>query len=368
MTERCRARSLGLEMGLLPTGPLNAITDVPGVLVGYATLIEGDAVRTGVTAVLPHSDNVFEQKVIAAVHTLNGYGKAMGFEQIREVGTLETPILLCSTLQVGGVADAVVGWLLDHNPELGRSLGTCNPVVGECFDGYLNDARSRPVREEHVRIAIETARAGPVREGNVGAGTGMSGYGFKGGVGTSSRRVGPNDHTVAALVVLNCGERRQLLMAGVPVGQALTNWPTPPGDIGGSIMMLVATDAPLTSLQLARVARRAPLGLARTGAVATHGSGDFVIAFSNAQRQPYRAAASSRSLSQLVNEDEVINELFQATVESVEESVLNALCMAQTMTGRDGHVRHALPLDEVADILRAHGHTGVQSPPVDNRG
>jgi len=217
MTPRCRLRSIGLEIGSLPTGPLNAITDVAGVMVGHATLIEGDSVRTGVTAVLPHSDNLFEHKAIAAVHTLNGYGKAMGFEQIREVGTLEAPILICSTLQVGRVADAVVGWLLDLNPELGRSLGSCNAVVGECFDGYLNDARSRPVHEVHVRVAIESAHAGSVTEGNVGAGTGMSGYGFKGGVGTSSRRVGAGDYSVGSLVVLNCGERRQLLIAGVPV-------------------------------------------------------------------------------------------------------------------------------------------------------
>jgi D-aminopeptidase len=368
MSARCRARSLGLDMGLLPAGPLNAITDVPGVLVGHATLIEGDAVRTGVTAVLPHSDNVFENKVIAATHTLNGYGKAMGFEQIREVGTLEAPILICSTLQVGRVADAVVSWLLDHNPELGRGLGTCNPVVGECFDGYLNDARSRPICEQHVRIAIDEAAAGPVIEGNVGAGTGMSGYGFKGGVGTSSRRVGGGDYTVGALVVLNCGERRQLLVAGVRVGLALADWSAERGGSGGSIIMVVATDAPLSSRQLGRLARRAPLGLGRTGAVATHSSGDFVIAFSTAQRQPHQGSESTRSQSVLVEETGGIDELFQATVEAVEESVLNALSMAQTMVGREGHVRHALPLREVAGILQAHGHANVRYPPLGGMG
>lgn len=357
---RCRAREVGIETGLLTPGPLNAITDVTGVRVGHVTLIERDSVRTGVTAVLPHDGNLFQEKVIAAVHTLNGYGKAMGFEQVREVGTLETPLLLCSTLDVGRVADAVVRWMLEQDPALGRQAGTVSPLVAECFDGYLNDARTPTVQWEQVWAAIENARAGPVAEGNVGAGTGMSGFEFKGGIGTSSRCL-DEEHggfTVGALVCLNCGRRQQLLIRGVPVGQALADWPGDPTPEGGSIIMVLATDAPLDSRQLGRLARRAPLGLARTGAVASHRSGDFVVAFSTAQRMPHHSRELTHTLTMLAEDGEAINRLFQAAVEATEEAIINALCMAETMMGREGHVRYALPLDRVVQLLQTYGRGG----------
>ncbi|MDH7485761.1 MAG: P1 family peptidase [Anaerolineae bacterium] len=380
---RCRAREVGIETGLLSPGPLNAITDVAGVRVGHVTLIEGDSVRTGVTAVLPHDGNLFQEKVIAAVHTLNGYGKAMGFEQVREVGTLETPLLLCSTLDVGRVADAVVRWMLEQNPALGRQAGTVSPLVAECFDGYLNDARTPTVQWEQVWAAIENAQAGPVAEGNVGAGTGMSGFEFKGGIGTSSRRL-DEEHggfSVGALVCLNCGRRQQLLIQGVPVGRALADWPGDPTPDGGSIIMVLATDAPLEARQLGRLARRAPLGLARTGAVASHRSGDFVIAFSTAQRIPTipvgvqglaprvqglapraqgPAPLLTHTLTVLAEDCEALNWLFQAAIEATEEAIINALCMAETMLGREGHVRYALPLDRVVELLQMHGRIGAR--------
>jgi D-aminopeptidase len=350
---------------MLTPGPLNAITDVNGVLVGHATLIEGDSVRTGVTAILPHGDDLFQQKVLAAVHTLNGYGKACGFEQVRELGTLETPLMLCSTLEVGRVASAVVDWLLTLDHELGRSRGSVNPVVAECFDGLLNDTRRRYVQREHVWAALEAARAGPVPEGNVGAGTGMSGFELKGGIGTSSR-VLPHEeggYTIGGLVVLNCGRRLQLQIAGVPVGRALADWPYQPAPETGSIIMVLATDAPLSARQLGRLARRAPLGLARTGAFASHSSGDFVIAFSTAQRVPHSGTGEiTRQLTILAEEAPTVPRLFQAAVEATEEAIINALCMADTLTGRDGNVRHALPLDRLVALLNAHGYVATAKP------
>ncbi len=366
MSGRFRARELGIKTGLLQPGPLNGITDVMGVRVGHVTLIEGKTVRTGVTAVLPHDGDLFHEKVFAAVHTLNGFGKATGFEQVREVGTLEAPVLLCSTLDVGRVADGVVGWVLEHDPEMGKRAGTVSPLVAECFDGYLNDARARTVGPEHVWAAIERAQTGPVAEGNVGAGTGMSGFEFKGGVGTSSRQIGERygSYTVGALVVLNCGRRQQLLVKGVPVGQALADWPGEPAPEGGSIIMVLATDAPLSARQLARVARRAVLGLGRTGAIATHRSGDFVIAFSTAQRVPHREEQLTRTLTVLAEDGRAINWLFQAAVEATEEAIINALCVAETMQGRDDHVRQGLPLDRLVELLYTHGYPSVRLPQV----
>jgi len=353
VSRRCRARELGLPLGLLPTGHLNSITDVSGLRVGHTTLIEGQSIRTGVTAILAHGGNPYHEKVIGAVHTLNGYGKAMGFEQVRELGTLETPLLLCSTLNVGRVADGVVTWMLARNPEIGRSDGSLNPLVAECFDGYLNDSRLLSVRDEHVWAAIDKGREGPVAEGNVGAGTGMSGFGYKGGIGTSSRRVEESSggYTVGAMVVLNCGCREQLLFGGVRVGQLLSRDQADRDSEGGSIIMVLATDAPLSARQLARLARRAPLGLARVGATATHRSGDFVIAFSTSQRVPHHEEGITRQLTVLVESNPTMSRLFQAAVEATEEAILNALCMAETMHGRDGHLRDALPLDQVARLL-----------------
>jgi len=345
---RARLRDLGISPGVLPPGRLNAITDVAGVRVGHVTLIEGDgpqAVRTGVTVVLPHEGNVYLQKVMAAVHTVNGYGKAAGLEQVRELGQIESPIALTNTGSVGLVVDALVAWSFERNPTA-RSV---NVVVGECNDGYLNDIRGQHVRREHVWQAIDAALAGSVAEGNVGAGTGMMCYGFKGGVGSASRQLEAvqGGYTVGALVVANFGARGQLRVDGLPLGRHLLDWDGEPPTIGdsGSIMMLLATDAPLTSRQLLRLAKRAGLGLARTGATGGHGSGDFVIAFSTANRTPLLTRGLTRRIEVLVETGEALNPLFAAAVEATEEAVLNALCAAETLTGRDGHVAHALPLE-----------------------
>ncbi len=362
-----RLRDLGVSPGLLPAGLYNAITDVPGVRVGHVTLIAGEGalrpgqgpVRTGVTAILPHADNLFEEKVIAAVYTFNGYGKATGFEQVRELGVLETPILLTNTLNVGLVSDAVITCMVRENPAIGVTTGTINPVVGECNDGFLNDIQGRHVRAEHVQASIADATAGPVLEGNVGAGTGTACCGFKGGIGTASRTV-ESGYTVGALVQSNFGARRHLMILGVPVGQhfhdrllpgsapALKTEPGP-----GSIMMILATDAPLTARQLHRLAKRAIFGLARTGSVGTNGSGDFVIAFSTANRRLHTPREPVSTVTIIPDEQGIaINDLFLAAIEAVEEAILNSLIAAETLTGRDGHVLYAIPHQELADLLR----------------
>jgi len=359
--ERQRARQLGISPGSLSPGPLNAITDVAGVRVGHVTLNDGDgphAVRTGVTVILPHEGNLYHQKVMAAVHTINGYGKAIGFEQVREFGQIESPIGLTNTVSVGLVADALIAWALRQNPQ----ARSANVVVGECNDGHLNDIRGGHVRREHVWQAVDAAAPGPVAEGNVGAGTGMRCFGFKGGVGTASRRLeaAQGGFTVGALVVANFGQRELLRVDGVPVGRHLADWegesPGPSASADeGSIMMVVATDAPLTGRQLSRLAKRAGLGLARTGSAGGHTSGDFCIAFSTANRTPLVTRGLTRQVEALVETGEAFNPLFQAAVEAVEEAILNALCAAETMTGRDGQVVQALPLDVVRELVKRAG-------------
>ncbi|MEW6723847.1 MAG: P1 family peptidase [Bacillota bacterium] len=365
MANRPRAREIGLTFGDLPPGPRNALTDVPGVRIGQVTIIEGEGalvpgrgpVRTGVTAILPHSGSIFRDKVTAAVHVLNGFGKTIGLAQVAELGNLESPILLTNTLNVPRVADALLDYLIEENPEIGITTGTVNVVVGECNDGYLNDIQGRHVRAEHVRQALAGATDGPVTEGSVGAGTGMSCLGFKGGVGTSSRQVGRDPaFTAGVLVVANFGARRQLIIDGVRVGRELADWQgEPPPGPHGSIMMIVATDAPLSSRQLGRLARRAPLGLARTGSTASHGSGDFVIAFSTTRRYCHRVEDDPSEAPPRCRDDApLLGDLFQAVVDATEEAVINSLFAAETMIGRDGHVRYGLPLDRVADILRKY--------------
>lgn len=364
--KRPRIRDL-VTIGTLPTGLYNAITDVEGVLVGHSTLIRGEGglvpgqgpVRTGVTAILPHGGNLFTEKVTAAVHVINGFGKSVGFAQIEELGSLETPILLTNTLNVGRVSDALVTYMLRSNPEIGVTTGTVNPVVGECNDGYLNDIQGRHVGEAEVLAAIHGARGGEVDEGVVGAGTGMYCFHFKGGVGTSSRVVELEEerYTVGILVVTNFGKRPELTIAGVPVGMELLNWPEEKEgkEDDGSIMIVLATDAPLSSRQLGRLARRVPLGLARTGSIASHGSGDFVIAFSTTQRVPHQAQRHREPWERVLDGDMIMNLLFRATVEAVEEAVLNSLTRAHTVVGRDGHVAHGLPIELVQQILRKYG-------------
>ena len=329
-----RFRDIGVTVGTLETGKNNAITDVEGVLVGHHALHEGESIRTGVTAILPHGGNLFTEKVRAAVHTINGFGKACGFEQVRELGTIETPILLTSTLNVGKVADACIDYMLQDNPTL-RSI---NPLVGECNDGYLNEVQGRYVEAEHVFAAINGATGGAVIEGCAGAGTGTSCYGFKGGIGTASRKTG--DYTVGVLIQTNFGIREELTMCGVPIGYHIEKGDEP--DSGyGSVMIIVATDAPLTSRQLERLAHRVSFGLGRTGTVCHHGSGDFVVAFSTTGIE-----------EAIPDHKQDLNGLFQAVVESVEESVYNALFAAETMIGHRGNRLDALSHDVVRQWLR----------------
>lgn len=378
---RPRAREFGIAPGLLRPGALNAITDVPGVKVGHVTLVSGEGplvpgrgpVRTGVTAVLPHGGNLFRQKVRAYIHVINGFGKAAGIAQVRELGVMETPIVLTNTLSVGTAWDALCGYMLAQNPEIGVSTSTVNPVVAECNDGFLNDIRGRHVKTGHVLEALETAKSGPVEEGNAGAGTGMSCFGFKGGIGTSSRRLaGSLDAKhLGVLVLSNFGNVEDLLVGGVPVGPLMADPQEPPAP-PGSIVVVVATDAPVTDRQLGRIARRCQGGLARTGSVFGNGSGDFVIAFTTANSVPHEfddavgetaatagdpAGAASACAPQepfLSDSSAEMASLFRAAVETTEEAVLNALFAAETMVGRDGQFRRGLPLDELEEVLLQH--------------
>jgi D-aminopeptidase len=367
---RPRARQVGLVADGLPTGRHNAITDVPGVLVGHVTLWTGDGplrpgegpVRTGVTVVRPHAGNLFREKVRAAVHTINGFGKACGFEEVRELGVIEAPIALTNTLNVGLVADGLVQYAIRESPEIGIRTSTVNVVVGECNDSFLNDIQGRHVRAEHVRTALESAAAGPVAEGAIGAGTGTSCFGWKGGIGTASRRVPrqAGGFAVGVLVQSNFGRPTELAICGVPVGRYVQ--PPAAGDPAaqerGSIMIVLATDAPLDSRQLRRLCVRAAAGLARTGSHHGHGSGDFVIAFSVAHRIPHAPEVLTREETVLADEARAMQWLFPAVAESVEEAVVNSLCRAETVRGRDGHVRHALPVEEVSALV-ARARSGL---------
>jgi D-aminopeptidase len=333
---RPRARDIGIRPGILRTGPLNAITDVAGVRVGQVTLIEGENVRTGVTAILPHGGNLFQQKAPAAIYVGNGFGKLTGISQVEELGMLETPIVLTNTLSVWRAAEAVVEYTLGLPGNEG--VVSVNPVVGETNDSGLNDIRGMHVEKRHVFEAIANARGGPVEEGAVGAGTGTQAFGFKGGMGTSSRVTG--GYTTGVLVQSNFGG--VLTMDGVPVGRELGRY-LMKGETGdGSLMMIVATDAPVDARQLKRLAKRAMLGMARTGSPSTHGSGDYAIAFSTARG---RAPVA----------DESLTPLFEAVVEATEEAIYNSLLKATTTRGFHGSVAEALPVERVKEILRKYG-------------
>ena len=356
---RPRARDIGLAPGVLPTGPLNAITDVDGVRVGQVTLIEGDDVRTGVTAILPHGSNLFQDKVPGAIHVGNAFGKLVGSTQVKELGYIETPIVLTNTLSVWEAANAIVTYVLSLPGN--EDVRSVNPVVGETNDGRLNDIRGRHVREEHVLEAIRSAKTGPVQEGTVGAGTGTVAFGFKGGIGTASRRLPEalGGYTVGALVQSNFGGVLQ--MDGLPVGRELGRYylredvegtSEQRDEADGSIMMVVATDAPVRTHELERLAARAMLGLARTGSPSTNGSGDFVIAFSTASE--VRSAYESSSLTDgaPVLRNDALSPLFEAVVEATEEAIYNSLLKATTVTGRNGHTVEALPIDRLLEIGR----------------
>lgn len=353
---RARARELGVAPGVFAPGRHNAITDVSGVRVGQVTLVEGANVRTGVTAILPHAGNVYRERVPAAVHVGNGFGKLLGVTQLRELGELETPILLTCTLCVWKAADAMVEQLLSANDM--QQVRSINAVVGETNDGGLNDIRARPVTADAVRRALREATDGPVAEGSVGAGTGTIAFGWKGGIGSSSRvlpaRFG--GYTLGVLVQSNFGGILQVL--GAPVGRELNQYAfrgagnDAADDGDGSIMIVVATDAPLSDRNLERLAARAMLGLSRTGSSASNGSGDYVIAFSTAASVRRVWDAPRLSTTELANEE--MSALFQAVVESTEEAILNSLFAATTTIG-NGRRIEAIPLDQVREVLRRYG-------------
>ncbi|MBK8061732.1 MAG: P1 family peptidase [Gemmatimonadetes bacterium] len=362
---RARARDLGVAPGIFRPGVQNAITDVAGVRVGQVTVVEGDRVRTGVTAILPHDGNPFLDRVPAALHVGNGFGKLLGVSQLRELGELETPILLTCTLCVWKAADAMAEWML-AKPGM-EGVGSINPVVGETNDGGLNAIRERAIRPEHVRQALESARGGAVAEGAVGAGAGTIAFGWKGGIGTSSRVLPATlgGYTVGVLVQSNFGGVLQVM--GAPVGKELGRFSFK-GDVDaergdGSIMMVVATDAPLSDRNLERLAARAIMGLSRTGSAASNGSGDYVLAFSTAtgvrrQLSPSGGPAGGsnvRKLDDLAND--AMSALFQGVVETTEEAIYNSLFAASTVTS-NGRTVEALPLERVKEILRNYGVTG----------
>ena len=350
---RPRARDLGVAPGVFPPGPLNAITDVAGVRVGHLTLVVGDAVRTGVTAILPHGGNLFQDKVTGAVFVANAFGKLAGSTQVAELGTIETPIILTNTLSVATAMDAVVGFTLaqDGNGEV-RSV---NALVGETNDGGLNDIRARALTREHVLSAIRSAAMGPVAEGSVGAGTGTQAFGWKGGIGTASRAL-PARHggyTLGVLVQSNFGG--VLTIDGVPAGRELERhaYAGDGDEGGGSCMIVVATDAPLDARDLRRLAARAAFGLARTGSSFSNGSGDFAIAFTTATDGRVRHGAREARPRALLPTD-AVSPLFQAALEATEEAVYNSLFRATTVTGQ-GRTGEAIPIDRVSALLRKYG-------------
>lgn len=372
--ERPRIRDLNVEPGVLAPGPVNAITDVAGVRVGHRTVIEGDAVRTGVTVVLPHGDNLYREKVPAAVYVGNGFGKAAGFLQVDELGTIETPIVLTNTLAVGTAVQSVVAWTLEQ-PGNGE-VRSVNAVVGETNDAFLNDIRSLPVTPEHVREAIRAAAASPagapVAEGSVGAGTGTRALGWKGGIGTASRALPETlgGWTLGALVQSNFGG--VLRVDGVRVGEELgrhsfrreltaaaasTVEEPPPGD-EGSCMIVLATDAPLSPRNLRRLAKRALLALGRVGSFMSNGSGDFVIAFSTARRIPAESERAVEGVDELRND--ATSPLFLAAVEAVEEAIYNSLTRAETVSGHRGSVE-AIPVERLRQILQSPPASGARS-------
>ncbi|MEX2314560.1 MAG: P1 family peptidase [Thermomicrobiales bacterium] len=368
-----RLRDLGITIGTMEPGTRNAITDVPEVRVGQTTVIHGDGpltvgkgpARTGVTAVHPHGRSCWAEQVPAAIEVLNGAGEITGHANIDEFGMLASPVLITNTLSVGAVHRATVEWQVREHPEIGPEEWSA-PVVAETYDGFLNDTAGQHVTREHVWGALDNATGGPVSEGNTGGGTGMTLFGFKGGTGTSSRvvEIDGDSYTVGVLVQGNFGGREQLMIDGVPVGREITdlrterggNRPTSASD--GSIIVVIATDLPLSDRQLGRLCRRGMLGLSRVGSVASNGSGDLLLAFTNHRdcRVPYPDEPTIITSPRLA--DGIMTPVFQATVEATEEAVINAMVAAETMTGRDGNTAHALPHDRLVEIMRRYNRLG----------
>ena len=352
--EKPRARDLGIQVGILPTGALNAITDVPGVRVGHTTIIRGEDIRTGVTAILPHAGNLFQEKVPGAVFVGNAFGKLAGSTQVEELGEIETPILLTSTLSVPRVADALMTYML--NLPGNEEVRSVNPLVGETNDGYLNDGRGRHITPEDVFNAIRNAKEGPVEEGAVGAGTGTIAFGFKGGIGTASRKLPASmgGYTVGVLVQSNYGG--VLTINGAPVGKELGKYYLKDEleKAGGSILMVVATDAPVDARNLERMAARTMMGLARTGASGDNGSGDYAIAFSTARENRifWNATSLTRDTKTLSNN--AASPLFFAVIEATEEAIYNSMFRAKSMKGKQGKIEE-LPVERTLEILKNYG-------------
>lgn len=344
---------MGIAFGILPKGNLNAITDVSGVKVGHFTKIDGDQVRTGVTAILAHDGNIFQDKVPAAIFVGNGFGKLAGITQVQELGTLESPIILTNTLSVAAGIEGAVRYTLAQSQN--EKVQSVNALVGETNDGYLNDIRGMHISPEEVMVAIERAQTGEVEEGNVGAGTGTVCFGWKGGIGTASRKLPEalGGYTVGVLVQTNFGGNLQI--AGVPVGEKLGKYPFKDAleKSDGSCMIVIATDAPVLERNLERMAQRAMMGLAKTGGIASNGSGDYVIAFSTAEglRIPYTASAGSFQKTESLRNDDMTS-LFLAVIEATEEAIVNSLFAAEGMTGKDGNRVEALPKEEVLGWIK----------------
>ena len=351
MAQEKRVRDFGIDIGVLKTGSLNAITDVEGVRVGQITLIDGDNIRTGVTAILPHSGNIYKEKVPAAIYIGNGYGKLAGYSQVKELGNLETPIILTNTLSVPAASDALISYTLGQKGN--ENVRSVNALVGETNDGFLNDIRARSVKEEHVIAAINEAKSGEVVEGNVGAGTGTVCFGYKGGIGTASRQV-PADagaYIVGVLVQSNFGGILQI--NGVQVGKKLGNYPENlKHSADGSCMIVVATDAPVDARNLERLAKRAFMGLAKTGGIASNGSGDYVIAFSTAEENRVSLNHDELTTTNKNLRNEAMTPLFAAAIEATEEAIINSLFAAQSMSGRDGNKVDALPVEKVLEFMK----------------
>lgn len=348
-----RVRDYGIEIGILKTGVNNSITDVEGVKVGHTTLIAGDSIRTGVTAILPHSGNIFQSKVPAAIYLGNGFGKLAGYSQVNELGNIETPIILTNTLSVPVASDALISYTLSQKENAG--VRSVNSIVGETNDGWLNDIRGRHIKEKHILEAIENAKGGVIEEGSVGAGTGTICFQYKGGIGTSSR-VLSNFHggyTVGVLVQTNFGGVFEL--NGVPIAKELDNYPRQyTNDVDGSCMIVVMTNAPVNSRNLERMAKRAIMGLAKTGGIASNGSGDYVIAVSTAEENRISYENKSSFEEKKILKNEAMTPLFLATIEATEEAILNSLFAATSMKGRDGHQIDGIPLDKILEIMESY--------------
>lgn len=352
---RPSSREIGLKIGVLPPGKWNAITDVPGIKVGHTTLKKGDSVRTGVTAILPHDGNLFQHKVPAAIYTGNGFGKLAGSTQVQELGNLESPIVLTNTMNVSTAMQAVITHTIAQAGN--ENVMSVNALVGETNDGWLNDIRGRHVSEQDVLQAIHSASGGMVPEGSVGAGTGTVCFGFKGGIGTSSRKLPPalGNYTVGVLVQSNFGGVLQI--DGVPVGEEMKKFSFSNellNNVDGSCMMVVATDAPLDNRNLARLARRAFMGLAKTGGIASNGSGDYVIAFSTySGNRVMHDPVTKEQVTTVLNNDDM-SPLFMAAIEATEEAIINSLLKAETIKGFRGHTAEAIPLEQLRNILKKY--------------